>query len=173
MNKQQQIELLQEQLSKVQEQLDEMKQAQKEEAAKQDECVATFPAMLADEGMYFIEPFNFRVDITSHCSASIWKDQNIFPDAETAEGYAEAFKVMLELRRCEGAGHYYTTSLGEVCAYSLGYDYKVESLYLKSFSIMYAFFPPFPTEGLAQAALDKIGCSRIRSAIRFLANVKD
>lgn len=170
MEKQQQIELLQEQLSKVQEQLNEMKQAQEEEAAKQDECVATFPAMLADEGMYFIEPFNFRVDITSHCSASIWKDQNIFPDEKTAEGYADAFRVMLELRRCEGAGHYYE-EYGDQYGWTISLS-EVDT-YAKDYVEVFAFFPPFPTKELAQSALDNVGKDRVLSAIRFLANVKD
>lgn len=96
-------------------------------------------------------------------------DQNIFPSREIAEAYADAFRVMLELRRCEGAGHYYV-EYGEEHGWYIredGADYAC-----KEYNHVFAFCPPFPTEDLAQAAIDKVGGERILTAYKFLANVK-
>lgn len=94
-----QIEAMERKLQEMQEQL----KAMKEERAKD-----TFLPMLPDVGQYFLGADMFAVIETDRCTLSAKRDndQNIFHSKDIAEAYGDAFRVMLELRRCEGAGHY-------------------------------------------------------------------
>lgn len=164
------IEAMQEQINKMQEQLDEMKRTAKEEAKKQD---VQYPPMLPDEGEWFISQEKFivvEIYWDGVQSAKESGDQNVFPSEDIANAYADAFCVMLELRRCEGAGHY-----GEDGYESYTYDDCSEDVCRACNDSLSCFtlVPPFPTEELAQAAIDKVGLERIIAAYKLLANVKD
>lgn len=163
-----QIQAMERKLQEMQEQL----KAMREEKEKKD---TGFPAMLPDEGKYFLSNDRFtpeHMDWTT-LSAKEDDDQNVFPSQQIAEAYADAFRVMLELRRCEGAGHYYE-EYGDFYGWSIcQWGSNPLDWYPKGCHEMFAFFPPFPTEELAQAAIDNVGKERIIAAMQLLANVKD
>jgi len=136
---------------------------------EKDGVVEEYPAMLADEGGFYLDGCFSPYFLGGILTASNL-DQNIFPDEDTAQRYAEAFKVMLELRRCEGAGHYYE-EYGNFRGYSI--DQNTIDSFDRGCPEMFAFFPPFPTEELAKAAMKKVGKDRIIASLKFLANIKE
>lgn len=152
------MKALQAQVAQIQQELDN----------ESSTYVEQFPPMLAGDGNYYLDTI-YMVACGEYHKAD-GEDQNIFPDEATAQGYADAFKVMLELRRCEGAGHYYD-DCGEFRGVSFDSEAGVSN-FSQEYSEMFAFFPPFPTEELAQAALLKVGKDRIIAAARFLANTQ-
>lgn len=158
-----QIEAMERKLQEMQEQLKAMK----------EECASgTFPAMLPDEGEYFLSQEKFVVEHLSWSggmSAKQDRDQNVFPSQEIAEAYGDAFRVMLELRRCEGAGHY-----SEYNDEGYGYACCIDSVvaYTPECYEAFSIVPPFPTEELAQAAIDSVGKERIVAAMQLLANAR-
>ena len=161
MDKKEILKALQAQVLQIQQELDNEK----------DGVVEKYPAMLSEGGCIYLQATKFIPEETGvFYDAEV--DCNAFPDYDTAEKYAEAFKVMLELRRCEGAGHY---SDGEGWGFSCdecdpegGITY-----YSKGDHNLFSFFPPFPTEELAEAAMKKVGKDRIIASIKFLANIKE
>lgn len=161
------IEAIECKLQERQEQLKAMKEAR---------STGSFPAMLPDRGDWFLSQEQFNAENMSWndgMSAKDSKDQNVFPSQEVAEAYGDAFRVMLELRRCEGAGHYYE-EYGEDYGWSINcINWGRPDCYSKDFPEMFSLFPPFPTEALAQAAIDNVGKERIIAAMKLLANVKD
>ena len=86
-------EELQQKLNELQAELDALKEEEKKEPLK---------AMLPKEGYWWLNEI-FAAERTEY-TRIVGKDQNILPDKETAEAYAEAFRVMLELRRMPGSG---------------------------------------------------------------------
>jgi hypothetical protein len=163
MNKLQQIE---QKMKELQAELEEAIATMKKEEA----TTATLGSMLpAFEGGalrgYCLDGYNFEP-----ISGSIAEedDQNIFPDKETAEGYADALRVMTELRRCEGSGIRDVNGDGD--GFMVGEDGFVDNCYSANY---FALCPPFSTEELLQAAVEKVGMERISNAYKFLAGVKD
>lgn len=95
---------------------------------------------------------------------------DLFPDKETAEAYADAFRVMLELRRCEGSGEVDRT--GDGWFYEIhhqSFDYNTPHVAPENFSLC----PPFPSEEACEAAINKVGKERVIAAYKLLAGVKD
>lgn len=158
------LEELEAQLKDIQQQIDEMKIVHTGMPYKNEPCY--FP-MLAGCGEWYFESCNFNIDRLNKPTTAE-SDQNIFPTEEIASAYGDAFRVMLELRRCVGAGHYYE-EYGEKCGYT--YD-GVCIAHEWGGSQLFSLVPPFPTRELCQAAVDKIGCLRIQAAYKLLANVK-
>lgn len=166
MDKKEILKALQAQVAQIQQELDN------EEAP----AVEKYPAMLSSEGIYFLGSDNYNVVhmiwLDEGDTLSAKDDINVFPDEATAQGYAEAFKVMLELRRCEGAGHF----CDNVCLEDQGWPLDIYNGGVEQYCVdspeMFTLFPPFPNKELAQAAMNKVGKDRIIAAAKFLANMK-
>lgn len=92
------IEQLEQQLLAMQAELEELKRTKLE--ASEEEAVK---AMLPEQGSWCLDICNFGPSETDLLFATNG-DQNTFPDKETAEAYADAFRVMLELRRQPRSG---------------------------------------------------------------------
>lgn len=161
MDKKEILKALQAQVAQIQQELDNEK----------DGVVEGYPTMLADKGGFYLDGC-FLPDGIGGINTADEFDQNIFPDEDTAQGYAEAFKVMLELRRCERAGYYSDED---------GWGFNCDewnpmggiTYYSRRDHDLFSFFPPFPTEELAEAAMKKVGKDRIVASLKFLANIKE
>ena len=89
-----------------------------------------------------------------------------FPDKETAEAYADAFCVMLELRRMPGSGLHMKDDREAYVIVPKG-AVAVRALYKEVFCLC----PPFPSEELAQQAAEAVGIERIKKAYATLSGI--
>jgi hypothetical protein len=155
------IEQLEQQLAAMQQELEELKKgklvASVEEKPK---------AMLPKEGQWYLSPFNFDVLYDQDLDSD--NDINIFPDKETAEAYADALRVMLELRRQPGSAirsegrqedAWIITRYGSTEEYSYTCD-------------CFALCPPFSSKELARQAGEAVGVERIKRAYATLSGIK-
>lgn len=101
-----------------------------------------------------------------HSSRYAEDDLNSFSSEEIAQGFANAFRVMILLRQCEGAGKLDADGDG----WATGSDGSVE-WYQSPQSFMLC--PPFPSDELALVAANSVGIENIKNAYKFLSNIKD
>ena len=153
------IEMLEKQLAEMQKQLDEMKK----QSAESKELPSMLPPLEEGNVGYFID-HNFKVDGITYCDES---DIDFFPTPELAEAYADAFKVIIELRRQPFSGDYN----GMCDAYYIESDGVVSRSDCWNVAC-FAICPPFPSYEACEAAVKAVGEGRILAAYRLLANVK-
>jgi len=152
------IESLQAQLNSIQQQIEEL--ANEKEATKGDT-----PWALVDvnEDCYFVAlHLNGEVDEGGRYNDL---DLNSFKERSVAEGFANAFHVMIALRQCEGAGKLDSEDCGWVVDLMGDADWF-------STAEHFSLFPPFPSERHAVDAAKKVGHDKIIAAYKFLSNVE-
>jgi len=154
------IESLQAQLNSIQQQIEVL--AKVGEATKVES-----PWALADvnEDCYFVAlHLNGEVDKGGRYNDL---DLNSFKERSVAEGFANAFHVMIALRQCEGAG-----KVGEGNVSHWMDENEEFNGTCASYKYCFTLFPPFPSEELAIAAATKVGHDKIIAAYKFLSNVE-
>ena len=133
---------------------------------KQRAGVSSRPWALADVGedCYFI---NGNLDGEVEVSTRVAEDDlNSFYSEEVAQGFANAFRVMILLRQCEGAGELDQDGDGWI------FDSDGDTDRFDN-SSCFTLCPPFPSEALACAAANSVGIENIKNAYKFLSNIKD
>jgi len=154
------IESLQAQLNSIQQQIEAL--AKEKEATKGEtpwELAETY-----EVGYSFPAQLNGDIESTARES---FDELNSFKSRSVAEGFDNAFHVMIALRQCEGAG-----KLDEACCGH--WMDENEEFFATTSRYFYCFgiFPPFPSEELAHAAANKVGKDKIIAAYKFLSNVE-
>ena len=151
------IEELEAQLVKVQEELEELKRQQPAKAT---------PWQLTED---LEEGYMVSVELNGEVSESVRSyenDLNAFDSEEVAKGFANAFRVMILLRQCEGAGELDQDGDGWI------FDSDGDTDRFGN-SSCFTLCPPFPSEALACAAANSVGIENIKNAYKFLSNIKD
>ena len=135
-------------------------QAAIEEAKKREQEGGILPM----EGDFYLD-YGFDVETAYNTCKANGRDQNVFPDEETANAYGEAFSVMLELRRQPGSvayddysKQYYINCYGSVCQ-------------LQSYNKT-GVCPAFSPIKAAENARRAVGEDRIVAAYRTLTGEK-
>lgn len=150
------IEQLEQQLAAMQQELEDLKKAKGDDRPK---------AMLPKEGQYRLVGGAFFVDAEEYQSiASHGIVQNVFPDKETAEAYADAFRVILELRRQPGSGQLDEDGDGWAVNCYGERDYTDNATF-------FGVCPPFPCWMLARDAGEAVGIERIKKAYATLSGI--
>ena len=156
------IEQLEQQFLDIQTELEELKKQQLPDVEEEP-----VKAMLPRSGGWFLGEEHFDPEYLGF-DIQIAADQNIFPDKETAEAYADAFRVMLELRRQAGSATIKDPS-NEI-AWIITRNGSAEEYYYTC--DCFAMCPPFPSEDLARQAGEAVGIERIKRAYATLSNIK-
>ena len=150
------IEQLEQQLADIQAELAVMKEKQKEMS------VATPWAITSVGTNGYAVHAHFIGDCIDTSRVSE-EDLNAFAKEEVAQGFANAFRVMILLRQCEGAGQWEENGRGWTVSAAWG---EVDNFSCTEF---FTICPPFPSRELAKAAADKVGIENIKAAYKFLA----
>ena len=148
----------------MQEQLIALK---KQNNVGEEKAPSMLPPLVEGKAGYFIN-HDLCGDGIVYCDES---DLNFFPTKELAEAYADAFKVVLELRRQPFSGEVDGEGRGYIfCGNGFGYDwYPYDTYNMELFQLC----PPFPSPEACEAAVEAVGRERIIKAYRLLANVKE
>ena len=147
-----------------------LKELQQEiEALKKQgqEASSDLPAMLPPVGTAYDEDgIDWVVMADGYGNFS---EQNSFPDEATATAYEGAFSVMLELRRQPGSGMFEQKDVedpdAEIGCFYINQDGLVLWTYLEG---AFELCPPFPSEALAQKAIEAVGRERIMKTYEVL-----
>lgn len=92
----------------------------------------------------------------------------VFKNKEIADAYADVFKVMMELRVCDGVSKPYNGGI----QYSIDYRGNVAIWWSLDAKLTRSISPCFKTKEQAEQARDKVGKERIIKAYHTLANYK-
>lgn len=153
----QQLVVWQQQVSAIQQRIEEI---EKETSQKEEKKT---PWQLADIGCggYFVDACLAGTIVQGERCTEL--DNNAFAQQSVAQGFANAFSVMIQLRQCEGAGERAQYGSGWLVDSSGELDWWDDSTH-------FGVFPPFPNKEKALAAAQSIGIDRIISAYKFLAS---
>lgn len=157
MNENMSLEELKQHAAAIQQRIEEI-----EKEASQKEEKKT-PWQLADIGGdgYFVDAcLAGTIGQGDRCTEL---DYNAFAQQSVAQGFANAFSVMIQLRQCEGAGgrvtdgHGWMLNPGGIVGCGFG-------------NHSFGLFPPYPTQDDALAAAKSVGIDKIVAAYKFLAS---
>lgn len=152
----QQVVVWQQQVSAIQQRIEEIEKETSQKGEKKT------PWQLSDvgSGAFFVDS---SLDGTIRESYRIGDgDNNAFAQQSVAQGFANAFSVMIQLRQCERAG--------ERVADMHGWMLNPEGIAgWGDDSVYFGVFPPFPTQDDALAAAESVGFDKIVAAYKFLA----
>ena len=160
MNKLEQMEA---QLKELQKQIEEMKAKE----ASQNGYVSPWALLELGQGEdgYSIDPYLSGDIDDSHRNFAV--DHNAFKEQHVAQGFANAFHVMVALRQCEGAGDVGDDDKGWLMGADednmWGYPTEASETYY------FALCPPFPSEALLNKAIEAVGKEKLLQAYEFLA----
>lgn len=158
MNENMSLEELRQQVFAIQQRIEEIEKESSQNQGKKT------PWQLADvcSNAYFV---NAYLDGTVGESIRTKEgDYNAFEQQSVAQGFANAFSVMIRLRQCEGAGMFDHIGSGWIIDYSGDVEWKEKD------EACYSLFPPFPSYGEALAAAKSVGIDKIIAAYKFLAS---
>ena len=97
-------------------------------------------------------------------------DYNAFKEEHAAQGFANAFHVMIALRQCEGAGE--VSEEGKGWFMSSAEMFSWGNPTYDSYFCYYTLVPPFPSKALLNKAIESVGKEKILQAYEFLATGK-
>ena len=97
-------------------------------------------------------------------------DYNAFKEEHVAQGFANAFHVMIALRQCEGAGEVGGDGKGWFMSSAEMFSWGNPTY--DSYFCYYTLVPPFPSKDLLNKAIEAVGKEKILQAYEFLATGK-
>lgn len=156
------LEQLEAQVKELQKQIEEMKNAPSQRG------YSSPWALVEDEYGYCVGAFlNGKIGQSEKANEN---DYNAFKEEHVAQGFANAFHVMIALRQCEGAGEVGEEGKGWFMSSA---DMKVwGNPTYDSYFYYYTLVPPFPSEDLLNKAIESVGKEKILQAHEFLATGK-
>lgn len=157
MNENLSIEELKQHVAAIQQRIEEI---EKEASQKEEKKTPWQLADIGGDGYFVYACLDGTIGQGERCTDL---DYNTFAQQAVAQGFANAFSVMIQLRQCEGAGERGADGCGWRLTSEETYDWWRGDSTL-------SFFPPFPSKELASAAAKSVGVDKIIAAYKFLAS---